>query len=95
MDIPGVVEDVRGNQIVVGDEIAGAFRIGNVAVLRVGSVVGFGERGNKLTVKVQWRDSSRSYDDEVNGAIEADLKRFVKVGANTQENTTPITVSNP
>jgi hypothetical protein len=84
MDVPGTVEDLLGNPVAVRDQIAGAFRIGNVAVLRVGTVLGFGERGNKLTVKVQWHHDSQ-YPGETVGAIEADLKRFVKI-----QNATPL-----
>lgn len=87
MDIPGVVEDLLGNPVQPGDEVVGAFRIGNVAVLRVGTVLGFGERANRLTVRVRWHDSSNPYggkDPEViekTGAIEAELKRFVKLSS--------------
>lgn len=87
MDIPGSVEDLLGNPVVPGDTVAGAFRIGNVAVLRVGTVLGFGERGNKLTVKVQWDKTSNPYggsdakDVSIFGGIEAELKRFVKIGS--------------
>lgn len=80
-DFNGEVEDVLGSTIRVGDTVAGAFRIGNVAVLRVGTVLGFAERANRLTVRVQWQHSSRSYEGEIVGAIEADLHRFVKINA--------------
>lgn len=76
------VQDLLGNDVVVGDQVAGAFRIGNTAKLRVGTVLGFGTRGSKDTVKVQWHDES-SWDGgkAVNtvGAIEVGLKRFVKI----------------
>lgn len=100
----GLVTDVLGNDIKVGDQIAGAFRIGNVAVLRVGVVLGFAERGRKLTVKVQWHHSSQKREDEIIGAIEADLTRFVKLNAGlgavlTQDSVTAINetiaVANP
>lgn len=77
----GKVLDVLGNEVKVGDDIAGAFRIGNVAVLRVGTVLGFAQRGRKLTVRVQWKHSSQSEADVV-GAIEADLTRFVRLPQN-------------
>lgn len=82
------IKDLEGNVIGPGDRVAGAFRIGNIAVLRTGTVLGFGERGNNMTVTVKWdHDSSDvvAYDrknDGVNivGNIEADKVRFVKIG---------------
>lgn len=94
-DFGGTVTDVLGNPINVGDEIAGAFRIGNTAVMRVGTVQGFGERGNKLTVKVKWTTSSREYDHEVTGAIEADLQRFVRLGTQAPSAFDPTPAATP
>lgn len=80
----GGVVDILGEQILPGDRIAAAFRLGNIAELRVGTVLGFGERGNNLTVQVQWEISSGSdgnkRDIAKSGGIEADLFRFVKIG---------------
>lgn len=82
------VTDLEDNVIEVGDRVAGAFRIGNIAVLRTGTVQGFGERGNNITVRVEWDHDSEyeryrhMYNDpytNVHGGIEADLKRFVKI----------------
>lgn len=74
------VRDILGQVILEGDEVAAAFRTGNVAELRVGTVLGFGERGNELTVKVRWHKSSgRERDVDIIGGIEADLVRFVKI----------------
>lgn len=81
MDIPGVVEDLLGNPVQPGDEVVGAFRIGNVAVLRVGTVRGFGERANALTVRVAWHTDSNDGTIAKHGAIEAELKRFVKLSS--------------
>jgi len=78
-ELNGEVQDVLGTTVKVGDTVAGAFRIGNTAVLRVGTVLGFGERGNKLTVKVEWKVSSRETEGNIVGGIEADLNRFVKL----------------
>lgn len=77
-----VVNDANGNEVGIGDTVAGAFRLGNIAVLRIGEVVGFGERSNRLTVKVKWYVESADQGPQVvniNGAIEADLYRFVKI----------------
>lgn len=77
------ITDLRGNTLEVGDKVAGAFRIGNVAVLRIGEVTGFGERGNALTVEVHWTLSSlgaRVTPIDIHGGIEAGLIRFVKIG---------------
>lgn len=77
------ITDLQGNTLEVGDRVAGAFRVGNVAELRVGEVTGFGERGNELTVEVHWTKRS-SYagtkDVDIHGGIEAGLVRFVKIG---------------
>lgn len=80
------VKDILGQVILKGDTIAAAFRTGNTAELRVGTVLGFGERGNELTVKTQWHKSSRGYgnntiaqDVDIVGEIEAGLVRFVKI----------------
>lgn len=94
-DFEGTVTDVLGNPINVGDEIAGAFRIGNTAVMRVGTVLGFGERANKLTIKVKWAYSSREYDHEVTGAIEADLQRFVRLSAQAASAFDPTPAATP
>jgi hypothetical protein len=85
------INDLEGNTINPGDRVAGAFRIGNVAVLRTGTVQGFGERGNNVTVIVNWdHDSEYAGRSEswrrlqsavdITGAIEADKLRFVKIG---------------
>lgn len=78
------VADVLGQDVEIGDTVAGAFRLGNIAVLRVGTVTGFGERANRLTVKVKWHTESAGNGPEViniNGAIEAELYRFVRIGS--------------
>lgn len=76
------IKDVLGQVVEPGDTIAAAFRTGNIAELRVGTVLGLSERGNELTVKVHWTRSSLygGNDTEVYGAIEAQLVRFVKLG---------------
>lgn len=66
--------DLNGDVVAVGEPIAAAFRVGNVAELRTGVIEGFGERGNNLTVIVRWDDGSRT------SGIEAHLRRFVKIG---------------
>jgi hypothetical protein len=79
------VTDLLGKPIAKGDTIAAAFRTGNKAELRVGTVMGFGERGNNVTVAVWWYKSSgfgrNSADIDINGAIEADLHRFIRLEA--------------
>jgi hypothetical protein len=78
------IKDLEGNVVVPGDRVAGAFRIGNTAVLRTGLVLGFGERGNKITVQVRWSTGSDYGQNgalNIVGAIEADKLRFVKIGA--------------
>lgn len=87
--LDGEVTDVLGQTVNAGDQIAGAFRIGNVAVLRVGTVLGFAERGNKLTVRVQWHHQSNEFkggreEVDIVGAIEAKLTRFVKINSAIQ-----------
>jgi hypothetical protein len=94
-EVSGEVVDVLGNVVNAGDTVAGAFRIGNTAVLRVGRVLGFGERGNKLTVRVEWLVSSRKSEGNIVGGIEADLNRFVKLtggGATGLESVLPAEV---
>lgn len=80
----GQILDLLGQEVKVGDRIAGAFRDSTHAFLRAGTVLGFGERGNKLTVQVKW-DTDSGYgvgprDVEIVGAIEADLRRFIRIG---------------
>jgi hypothetical protein len=77
------IKDLEGNVVVPGDRVAGAFRIGNTAVLRTGVVLGFGERANKLTVQVRWETTSEYPRGATNivGAIAADKIRFVKIGS--------------
>jgi hypothetical protein len=77
------IKDLEGNVIEPGDRVAGAFRIGNTAVLRTGTVLGFGERANKLTVQVRWENSSEWPRGAVNivGAIDAARVRFIKLGS--------------
>lgn len=79
------VNDINGDVVRVGDHIAAAFRAGDVAQLRTGLVLGFGERANKLTIKVKWEIESGGYRgpraSSTVGAIEADLKRFVRLEA--------------
>lgn len=85
MDVIGEVTDLLGASVQIGDRIAAAFRIGNVAVLRVGTVLGFGERSNELTIRVQWEQESSGHGPEETakvGSIEARLARFVKVSGN-------------
>jgi hypothetical protein len=82
----GVTEvyDLLDQPVRKGDKIAAAFRAGDVAQLRTGTVLGFGERSGKVTVKVQWEVQSgyaKYMTTTVIGAIEADLRRFVKIGA--------------
>lgn len=82
------IVDLEGNVVQQGDRVAGAFRIGNTAVLRTGTVQGFGERANRLTVKVIW-DHDSNYPGpgplsdawRIKGAIEAELYRFVRIGS--------------
>lgn len=76
------IKDVLGQVIEPGDTIAAAFRTGNIAELRVGTVLGFGERGNELTVKAHWTRGSLygGTDIQIHGEIEAQLVRFVKLG---------------
>lgn len=80
------IKDLEGNVVKPGDRVAAAFRIRNVAVLRTGTVLGFGERSNSVTVRVEW-DHDSSFDfathplaTRVHGAIDASLTRFVKIG---------------
>lgn len=81
------VLDILGQEIEPGDRIAGAFRSSVRAELRTGTVLGFSERGNKLTVTVKWDTSSSglNYGDaplpvNIVGNIEADLRRFIRIG---------------
>ena len=78
-----VVTDLNGDPVQEGDRIAGAFRAGDVAQLRTGTVLGFGERSGKTTIKVQWEISSGSGRGaravSTLGQIEAGLKRFVRI----------------
>lgn len=76
------VLDLTGQPVKPGDRIAGAFRDSTLAYLRLGSVVNFGERDNKLTVRVHWdTESGRNgpHPVDIIGSIEADLFRFVKL----------------
>ena len=76
------IKDLNDNVVGVGDRIAAAFRIGNAAVLRVGTVLGFGERGNNVTIRTHWDTSSSWYgarDVDIEGAIDASLFRFIKI----------------
>jgi hypothetical protein len=77
------IKDLEGNVIQPGDRVAGAFRIGNTAVLRTGVVLGFGERAGGVTVQVRWSADSDYPGGALNtvGAISADKLRFVKIGA--------------
>jgi hypothetical protein len=76
------IKDLEGNVIQPGDRVAGAFRIGNTAVLRTGTVLGFGERSNRVTVQVRWSSDSGYPGGALNivGAIDATKLRFVKIG---------------
>lgn len=78
------VPDLLDQVVRVGDEIAAAFRAGDVAQLRTGRVLGFGERSGKTTIKVQWEVESGyargSGPSNTIGAIEARLQRFVRLG---------------
>ena len=79
------VRDLAGNTVHEGDLIAGAFRSSTVASLRLGTVLGLSERGNKLVMRVKW-DTESGYGNgarniDVVGAIEVGLLRFVKVEA--------------
>lgn len=76
------VVDVLGVPVNPGDRVAGAFRSSNRAILRVGEVISFGERGNRLTVNVRWvRESAEGagLNVDIVGGIEAELFRFVKI----------------
>jgi hypothetical protein len=75
--------DIQGVPVQVGDRIAAAFREGNRGELRIGTIMGFGERANKVTVVVVW-DLESGYGAgprkiAVKGAIQADLYRFIKI----------------
>lgn len=78
-DVNLEVLDLWDRPLAVGAIVAAAFRTGNVAELRIGKVLGFGERGNALTVRVQWYISSLNPKIDKIGEIEADLVRFVRI----------------
>lgn len=78
------VQDLQGKTISVGDRVAGAFRDSTLAYLRLGTVLGFSERGNKLTVRVQWDTESGArgpHPVDIVGSIDAGLYRFIKLEA--------------
>lgn len=77
------IKDLEGNVIEVGDRIAAAFRTSTQAYLRTGTVLGFGERSNNVTLKVQWDYESigRGHRTTTVGFIDSSLFRFVKIGS--------------
>jgi hypothetical protein len=79
--------DLLGQAVDVGDRVAAAFRDSTQAELRTGTIVGFGERGNKLTIIIEWDSSSYDVTRPHSktsvppvGAIEAGLRRFIRIG---------------
>lgn len=80
------VEDLLGRRIAIGDRVAASFRSSNAAILRVGTVLDFGERGNSLTVRIRWehgsdhfRSPKRRIEKPFEGEIYAELFRFVRL----------------
>lgn len=75
--------DVVGQTVKVGDRVAVAFRSGNLAELRVGTVTGFGVvnswEGPDDTVRISWEQSSNGYKVGDSG-VSVQKKRFVKLG---------------
>lgn len=74
----GVV-DLLGQEVHVGDIIAGAFRESDSGVLKVGEILGFGMRGDNVTIKVQWNHTSGYGKTGRASTIEAHYARFVLI----------------
>lgn len=77
------VPDVAGTEVKIGDRVAVAFRMGNTAEMRVGTVLGF------LTQTSEWQSDITLMEIAWEGfrstpqkptRIEARLKRFAKIG---------------
>lgn len=85
-DVLRSVEDFTGKQVVVGDQVAVAFRLGNSSELRVGEVKGFGKKNDGYsdepldTMLIEW-DATSGYSG-MRGkttAIHVDRGRFVRL----------------
>lgn len=76
--------DMLGEEIKAGDTIAVAFREGNTASLRIGTVVGFGTKQSYKPIdvmEVEWHSSSPGgwMPSGKKSKIEVAHKRFVKM----------------
>lgn len=83
--------DIFGNELRVGDTFAGAFTHGRSAVMRIGTVVGFGEKnssydpsGKADVMEVQWFSSDRTakswwLPESGTSKIELHQKRLIKI----------------
>jgi hypothetical protein len=88
--------DMLGQDLRAGDTIAVAFREGNSAAMRVGTVVGFGTKKSSAywleedvvdVMEVQWHKASPYgwLPEGKTSKIELHHKRFVKVTLDTPE----------
>ena len=75
--------DLLGYPVLIGDRIAVAFRSGNTAEMRVGTVVGFATRkgyGDPVpTMRVSWEHGSYSLPASKITAIDKFARVFVKL----------------
>lgn len=75
--------DLLGNPVLIGDRIAVAFRSGNTAEMRVGTITEFSTRntgwGTAETIKVSWETGSERLPTSKITAIDKFSRVFVKL----------------
>jgi len=81
-------KDFLGQRVEIGDTISASFVCAKTPALRVGTVVGFGERQDGLRsidlMEIEWIASSLAYDlpSSKTSKIEVRHKRFLKIDLN-------------